>query len=640
METSNNLLSKEKRLATFALAILVCSSVSGFIPYASPLHNNFVLWSVLVHIISSISLGVILSVYLFIHVKRIIGFRRPIVFITGLIALFVFLSMSITGGYLLLYGQQENQKWVLTTHIVSASLFIFLCVVHVLFHVFLLPEKRKNLASDKMLTLGMSSIKFTFVANALVITFVWTVNFAYNYTLSPYKSTPSVEPYSYSYGDHPFRPSQTETYHNNFIDERQISNSQRCFSCHNDIGNQWLSSVHRQAASDPTYVTNVSLLANKKGIEATRYCEGCHAPVALLSGQLTPGGKHGGIENTISNHEGISCMSCHGISDLTHLKGVASFTFTPADDYLFARSDSHLLASIHDLLIKLKPEQHKKDMGRPILKDSKFCSACHSQFMDKDMNDWGWVKMQDEYGAWLNSPFSQQQNHSFSNAEVMRCQDCHMKLKTSNDPSSNDNGMIRSHNFAAANTMLPFLSGDEEQLQAVTKFLRSNKMRVSIEEPNRKDAIQNQQALNETLRLFDEAPHYFYLGEKAVINVAVSNIGVGHNFPGGTIDINQAWLEFSVMDSEDNVVFQSGHVDENNYVDKEAHFYHSIAIDRFGNHVWKHDLFNMVGESFRRVIKPGASDIVEYSFTIPSWAKSPLTITWKKGRPTQSEFLP
>ena len=35
----------------------------------------------------------------------------------------------------------------------------------------------------------------------------------------------------------------------------------------------------------------------------------------------------------------------------------------------------------------------------------------------------------------------------------------------------------------------------------------------------------------------------------------------------------------------------------------------------------------MVGESFKRIVKAGESDIVRYKFPIPSWVKPPLTVT-------------
>jgi len=465
------------------------------------------------------------------------------------------------------------------------------------------------------------------IGSGLSVLFIIAVALIHPLIWPALDSVPIPEDYDRDYGDHPFRPSQTETASNEFIHTEQIAESEKCGSCHRDIFNQWLPSTHKQAASDPTYVTNVSLLAKKKGISATRYCEGCHAPIALLTGELTQGGEHGGIIGTQANIEGVSCMSCHGISSLTHLKGVASYVYTPRQPYLFEHSDNKLLRAIHDLLIRVKPDQHKSDLGNPLFKEPKFCASCHTQFMDKDLNNWGWIKMQDEYQAWLSSPYSAQHEKQFSNTNITRCQDCHMPLTYSDDPSANKDKMIRAHRFPGANTFLPILSGDSEQLKITRHFLQSNKIRVSIDKPNRADAIQNRQALDESIRGHKEAPYYYYLGEEAKINIVLSNQGVGHDFPGGTLDINEAWVEFLVLDAEGATVFTSGEIGSDNKVDRDAYFYRAQPIDKKGNLVWKHDLFNMVGESFKRVIKAGESDIVAYSFPIPSWTKSPITVT-------------
>ncbi|OUR88213.1 hypothetical protein A9Q81_24400 [Gammaproteobacteria bacterium 42_54_T18] len=308
-------------------------------------------------------------------------------------------------------------------------------------------------------------------------------------------------------------------------------------------------------------------------------------------------------------------MSCHGIKSIVHLKGVASYQFQPKQDYLFAYSNNPILTEIHVLLVRVRPNQHIEGLGKPILKDPRICASCHAQFMDKDMNNWGWVKMQDEYSAWLKSPFSLLSQEHFASKELQRCQDCHMPLAKSNDPSSDNNGDIRSHNSPSANTFLPLLSNDIEQFEATKIFLQPNKLRINIDTPNREDAVQTLVTLEESLRSFQETPYYFYLNEKATIILVVSNTGVGHDFPGGTIDIGEAWIEFLVLDAEGKQIYASGLVDNEQIVDRQ------------GNHVWKHDLFNMTGESFRRVIKAGESDIVSFSFSVPSWVKSPLTIT-------------
>ena len=43
--------------------------------------------------------------------------------------------------------------------------------------------------------------------------------------------------------------------------------------------------------------------------------------------------------------------------------------------------------------------------------------------------------------------------------------------------------------------------------------------------------------------------------------------------------------------------------------------------------MWKHDLFNRIGETEKRVIPAGKSDLVTFSFPIPDWVKGPLTVT-------------
>ena len=627
MRPASDLLASEQRITPATLGLLIGCTITGLVVYAIDVHAVWTQWTLLAHLATGFACSLALLPYFLVHFRRTIGYRRTSLLLSGLVTVPIFLIFLITGWHLMFFGQLERQDWVLPLHIVSSLVFVVTAIVHIGFHRFFLPQKRRLQSDTTYASIPTTGLRTILIINATLILFVIAATLLYQAYYQPYQTSASVEPYQYNYGPHPFRPSQTETYDNNFVDQRQIANSHRCIACHGDIGKQWMSSVHQQAAIDPTYVTNVSLLAEKKGISATRYCEGCHAPVALLTGQLTEGGKHGGIKGTPANDEGIPCMGCHGIASLPHLKGVASFTFKPADDYLFAQSQNPVLSDINNLLTRIKPDQHKRDMGRPLLKDPKICASCHTQFMDKDMNNWGWLKMQDDYGAWLEGPFSQQNEEGFSNATAVRCQDCHMPLVGADDPSSNARGEVRSHHFPGANTVLPLLRHDTVQLEETIRFLQSNKLRVSIEIPNRKNALQNQQALNENLRDFEETPFYYYLGETAELTVVVSNNGVGHNFPGGTTDINEAWIEFLVTDAQGRTVYHSGALDDQLFVDPDAYFYKATPIDRQGQQVWRHDLFNMVGDSFKRIIKAGASDIVRYSFTVPSWVKPPLTVT-------------
>ena len=71
----------------------------------------------------------------------------------------------------------------------------------------------------------------------------------------------------------------------------------------------------RQQLPRPWYLKNVNLLIDEKGVQFSRHCEGCHNPVALLSGDLTQGmPKKRPFED-----EGVTCSTCHSIqsSDAT-----------------------------------------------------------------------------------------------------------------------------------------------------------------------------------------------------------------------------------------------------------------------------------------------------------------------------------
>jgi len=628
------LLKRERGQNLWLYSILITLLISGLYNYLFSEHSVFSQWLSLAHSIVGIASLLLLIPFLVTHFYRTLGQRRAGLFTSGVILLILSMLMALTGLSLIFGGQTEQSVWLIDLHIASAlSMFAFL-IIHIVTHyLWLAPNRRETLkrtqASNLKYFPSIESRNFYWIGGFALSFFTLTLcaTFLYlSFWPSP-NNQPAVTDYQYNYSSHPFRPSQTETASGTFIDKNQIAGSQNCANCHQEIAEQWYSSIHKQAASDPSYVTNVSLLAKNKGIEATRYCEGCHAPVALLTGQLSEGGTHGGVKDTVAFNEGISCLSCHNIESTTHLKGVASYRYEPLNPYLFFGSQSSFLNAVHDYLVSINPSQHKSDMAKDILFEPEVCATCHVQFMDKEMNDWGWVKMQDEYTAWLESPYSMQSEQAFAHSERTRCQDCHMPLVEGKDPSANSDGKFRSHRFIGANTMLPSLNNDQEQLAQTQKFLQSNKVRLTINPPNRKDATQSDKQITEDIRASTEAPAYYYLNESVKVSVVASNIGVGHNFPGGTLDINESWIAFTAVDATGKIIYESGFLEDDLSVEINAYFYRSLPIDRFGKLVWKHDLFNRVGETYKNFIPAGGSDIIEYSFKIPSWAKGPIALS-------------
>lgn len=438
----------------------------------------------------------------------------------------------------------------------------------------------------------------------------------------------SVDDYSYTYGENPFSPSLTVTRNQQFAHPNYFDNSS-CIGCHNGIAKQWSSSAHRHAAADPFYVKNIELLAKLKGIEATRYCEGCHAPGALLTGSLTPGGSHGGQKENIANDIGVDCVTCHSIDSSTNDEGNANYIITEKRLGLSTFFNNKPLDTLSIVSISLSPDSHVDMMKSDFSRTSRYCSTCHSQFMDETMNDWGWVKMQDEYQAWLDSSFSHSNDPAFSKDSVLTCQNCHMPLIKADDPAANSDGLVASHKFLGANTALPFLRDDEPHLRDTIEFLSANKISMSFDIQNRKKATENIIHANRTSKSHKIKPIYFYNGETLEANLIISNHGVGHNFPGGTLDLNEAWVEIKITDANGKILHKEGGIDNKGHLSATSYAYKSIPVDPNGNPVWKHDLFNKTGEAYKNIIKPGESDSIKISTYIPQYAESPLILTAK-----------
>lgn len=623
------------------LSSLFIAAISGFATYFLPGHDVWQQWTYLLHSFSGLLLSVVIFPFIVIHFRRTLGLRRPAVLLTGLVVVGAALALLATGVHVALVGHREALRWVYHVHIVAAFVVALTFLGHLIGHRVLMPTRRKETETRRFPSITSVSLKMVAWSGIAAATFILGATILYQLAPSTYRDEAVIKPYETTYGPHPFRPSQTETTTGGFVDERRIAGSEKCGVCHAQIANEWAASMHAQAASDKAYQTNINLLAKKKGMTATRYCEGCHAPVALLTGQLSAGGK---LDTHGHMHEGVSCLTCHGIDRIAHLKGVGSYVFKPPTDYLFAERDNFLANKLHNYLIRIHPDEHRRTMAKPVLQSPQLCATCHAQFMDKEVNNWGWVKMQDDYSGWLKGPYSGQSDHAFAHRQMTRCQDCHMPRLPGEDPSADKNGLVSAHRWPGANTAIPAITKNVEQLAVVTRFLQEDKIRVAIEEPNRARALRSGRPINPEVALDAEAPGYFYLGETAQISVIVSNVGVGHDFPGGTSDINEAWVHFRVVDAQDRLVYESGGIVKsnsnndpldplyeqklnNNDVDPKAHFYRSLMIDRSGKHVWRHDLFNMIGDSYKKVIPAGGSDIVHYRFKIPTWAKGALTAT-------------
>tara|TARA_Y100000294_G_scaffold155807_1_gene156304 strand:- start:496 stop:1065 length:570 start_codon:yes stop_codon:yes gene_type:complete len=111
-------------------------------------------------------------------------------------------------------------------------------------------------------------------------------------------------------------------------------------------------------------------------------------------------------------------------------------------------------------------------------------------------------------------------------------------------------------------------------------------------------------------------------GQEVAIKTVITNNKVGHDFPTGPMDIIQAWVELVVKDQNGNEIFSSGHRDEKHFIEPGSFIFKAEAIDQYGNLIDRHNLWEMVGVRYRRVLFPGFSDQAEFTFPCPGSAAS------------------
>ena len=90
------------------------------------------------------------------------------------------------------------------------------------------------------------------------------------------------------------------------------------------------------------------------------------------------------------------------------------------------------------------------------------------------------------------------------------------------------------------------------------------------------------------------------------------------------MDIIQSWINLEVTDDQGNVLMSSGSVDQAHFIEPGAFMFKAEPVDRYGNLIDRHNLWEMVGVRYRRALFPGFSDVARYTVICPSSAGTPV----------------
>ncbi|MCX6051734.1 MAG: multiheme c-type cytochrome [Campylobacterales bacterium] len=350
------------------------------------------------------------------------------------------------------------------------------------------------------------------------------------------------------------------------------TNSAKCKSCHTEIFNQWADSNHRHIAeTNPYYMVMENLAAQDKGQGFRKWCMGCHNPSAITTGQdktthtmndnimpdvLFESGSAALIDELKTHgnsrlEQGVSCITCHRITK-TESKGNSSYSLdvTNRKKYVFEDSNSQVSQWLDEKFINSNPKVHKESYSNPIYKKSTYCASCHDEFLP-DSN----LSVVATFKEWEKSPF----NNPTDLSKHKNCIDCHMtNLKDDKfsplKGSSTEGGKIKEdvkvHYFSGSNHFLSGLKNKVNEDQTIQLLKSSAKLDVAIKDGK--------------------------------IEVGVKNVGAGHHLPTGVADFRELWLDITLKDKDDKVVFESGKLKADNNLGEDARPFMKIFGDENG----------------------------------------------------------
>lgn len=312
----------------------------------------------------------------------------------------------------------------------------------------------------------------------------------------------------------------------------QLADTDRCTSCHEDVAAQWQTSAHAIASfNNPIYRTSVQRFRAARGPAASRFCAGCHDPALLVDGAMDAPEIAAADPRA---HAGVTCQTCHGIDHATH-DGNGSYRLGAA----LAVPDVDDPASVAAHRVAARPAA---------LGSAAMCGSCHKAFLGPAIGQPHHLPGADDLGPWLHSAYAGSHTRVDDPVAAQTCAQCHMprEAATRGDMAADADGMVASHRFPGGHTWLAAMRGDEQQVAQTRQFMAGT---IGVDIAAVRDA-------HGAVHLpADGAP--LTPGEAVELEVVVRNLGVGHHFPGGTRDAQDAWVEVAVYAADGRLLADS-----------------------------------------------------------------------------------
>jgi hypothetical protein len=269
--------------------------------------------------------------------------------------------------------------------------------------------------------------------------------------------------------------------------------------CHAAFQETWKQSMHAKALSDPIYQAKLAQGEKETGGKLGNFCNTCHAPVAVMSGEIQ------GTDRSKTSPQSASAISC----DFCHQ--VDGARLQPPRDASYKMVIDGMK---HGPLVDAQAPHPWR--SAPFFKSAEFCGNCHNV-----THPFNGTHLESSYSEWKRSPYA---------AKGIVCQDCHMTPGpgvTKPNPgqacvTGPQREMIYTMTWAGGNVALGDSARAEANLKAAAK----------LEVTGTRDAETSQ----------------------ATILATVTNVGAGHDLPTGLTEVREMWLDLKAVDESGKVV--------------------------------------------------------------------------------------
>jgi tetratricopeptide (TPR) repeat protein len=424
-----------------------------------------------------------------------------------------------------------------------------------------------------------------------------------------------------------FAPSFSQTSTNKHIPAKDLDNNEYCQECHQDIHEGWMNSVHKISsfnnASYAFAVNNTREFLDKRdgNHNQARFCATCHDPVIMFSGEFD---KDKDFTDTEIGNAGITCTTCHAISNINSVKGNGAYTLTIPKQYPFTYSDNSFLKWTNRTLVKAKPDFHKASYLKPLHSTPEFCSTCHKVSIPEEFNGYKWLRGQNHYDAFNLSGVSGHAVAGFYYPPQAKtnCNSCHMPFQKSNDfgaitTSLTDEPKVHSHYFEAANSGIRQLNNLKPD---PNNNLLENSLKVDIFGIKEDGDI-----TGKLLAPVNDNNIEIAAGKKYLLETVIRTLTLGHAFTQGTGDSNQVWIELNVY-NDGKLIGQSGGIDKDGIVDDWSYFINVYVLDNQGNRIDRRNVENIFTPLYNHSIPPGAATTVHFGLDVPQEITGELSV--------------